>query len=316
MTQKEPYSCIRCNYQTHEKNNMRKHLYFKKKICPGSKNDIELTDEIKEKILSNRIYHIPKEEKSIINNITNYNTMNNYINNMDSLHKIEKYMNYKQLETISLEDKIENKFCFRIDKLKEDNFKYGYDLGNNRLFDIIDDIGKIRNLSDLNIVYDDKLKELNLFKNGSWETYLVERGMREVVDTIKDYFLDHYERYLLRKIHVTEKNLRQKEKYKEYLLEYYKFIGSFDIKPYVENKNDCDLLGEEDGDYGVYKVEEYWMPKYKDVVDNMKKSEINKIKREVDTILKNNSIKNLKKLNKELIDLVTQDDEFKSILGF
>ncbi len=54
------YACNRCGYKTAIKARMRRHLYCLKKICPGSKNDIELTEEIKEKILANRIYHMPK----------------------------------------------------------------------------------------------------------------------------------------------------------------------------------------------------------------------------------------------------------------
>ncbi len=315
-----PYTCFRCNYKSKNKTCMRRH-FDKKKKCPAVslKHDIELTDEIKEKILENRQYFLPeiKEEKvepTIIKNITNYNTMYNYINNMDSIEKLDKYMNYKQLETVPLENNIEYKFATRIDKMKEDKFQYGYDLGNNRLFDIIDEISKIRHLSELNIIYDDKLKELNLFKSGSWENFLVDRGLREIILTMKDFFLDHYEIYLLRKIYVSETNFRKKNEYKEFLEEYYKFIGCFDIKPYIEDKNDCDILGDEDGDYGVYKIEELWMSKYKEIVDNMKRYEINKIKKAVDNILKNNTKKNIKKLNSELIDLITNDEEFKSSL--
>ena len=58
-----PYTCIRCNYKTKFKSHMQNH-FSRKKPCPTSKNDIELTDYIKEKIMSGRIYHIPKENKN------------------------------------------------------------------------------------------------------------------------------------------------------------------------------------------------------------------------------------------------------------
>ncbi len=57
------YSCPRCNYKTKLKANMRKHLYDRQEECPGITNDIELTDEIKEKVLKNRIYVIPKKPR-------------------------------------------------------------------------------------------------------------------------------------------------------------------------------------------------------------------------------------------------------------
>jgi hypothetical protein len=297
---------------------MRYHLYERKKICPGLVNDIELTEEIKQKILENRVYKIPKVEKpqtpTIIKNIQYNNTLNNYIGSMDTFEKLGKLMEYKQIETISLEESIEHKFGQRIDNMKGDKFKYGYDLGNNRLFDIVDEISKIRSFSDLNIIYDDKLKELNLFKSGCWENYLIDRGLREIIDVMKDIFLDHYEKFLLRKIFVSEKNLRHKQEYKDHLMDYYKFIGCFEILPYIQDKDDCDILGDDDGDFGKYTVEEKYMPKYNEIVENMKRNEINKTKKSVDNILKNNTKKNLKNLNKEIIDLVTSDEEFKATL--
>jgi hypothetical protein len=46
---------------------MRRHLYQKLKQCPGIINDIELTEEIKQKILENRVYIAPKIVKPKIN---------------------------------------------------------------------------------------------------------------------------------------------------------------------------------------------------------------------------------------------------------
>ena len=58
-----PYTCIRCDYKSKDKRNMRRHLYDRKIVCPGCKNNIELTEEIKDCILLNRIYHIPVHDK-------------------------------------------------------------------------------------------------------------------------------------------------------------------------------------------------------------------------------------------------------------
>lgn len=60
---KDNYLCIRCGFNTKIKNDIRRHFYNLKKKCPAIKNNIELTDEIKEYILNNRIYFIPKVEK-------------------------------------------------------------------------------------------------------------------------------------------------------------------------------------------------------------------------------------------------------------
>jgi hypothetical protein len=50
---------------TLNKKDMKRHLFERKTICSGTKNDIELTDEVKNKILENRVYKIPKVTKEI-----------------------------------------------------------------------------------------------------------------------------------------------------------------------------------------------------------------------------------------------------------
>ncbi len=313
-----PYTCIRCDYQTIEKRNMRRHLYNRLKSCQSKKNKIELTDEIKEEILNNRIYHIPKEEKqpTFIQNIQYNNTMNNYIKNLDTIDKLTKLIDYKDKELIMIEDSIEQSFSSRIDKLKSDSFKYGYNIDENRLFDIIDEISRIRRgeIQNMNIIYDDKLKELNLFKSGCWETFILERGIKEVIEILKEYFLDHYEKYLIKRIYISEPNFMNKQKYKEDLERHYKFLGCFELVPYIKDKDDMDILGEDDGDYGKYEIEEKWMKKYKDIVDNTKRYEINKIKKNIGEILKNNTKRNLKDLNQNIIELLNIDEEFKKTL--
>lgn len=71
---KPPYTCVRCGYETQYTTSMRKHLYCKLKTCPGLKNDIELTDSVKESIMINRIHKIKKKDDDqivvVINNIT------------------------------------------------------------------------------------------------------------------------------------------------------------------------------------------------------------------------------------------------------
>lgn len=67
------YTCARCNYTSKNKTCMRRH-FAKTKLCPAKSldTDIELTDEIKEKILTNRIYHPPPKiiikPKTVSNN--------------------------------------------------------------------------------------------------------------------------------------------------------------------------------------------------------------------------------------------------------
>ncbi len=61
-----PYTCIRCGYTTIQKNSIKDHLFNRKNECPAIENNIELTIDIKNYILKNKIYKAPKiirEEK-------------------------------------------------------------------------------------------------------------------------------------------------------------------------------------------------------------------------------------------------------------
>ena len=62
---KENYTCIRCSYNTKLKPNMYRHFYFNKK-CPATNKDIDLTDDVKQYILNNRIYKNYKPNKNPI----------------------------------------------------------------------------------------------------------------------------------------------------------------------------------------------------------------------------------------------------------
>lgn len=53
-----PYTCPRCNYNSDRRCDMVYHLFTAKRICPGVVRDMELTEEIKNSIIRNRIYHV------------------------------------------------------------------------------------------------------------------------------------------------------------------------------------------------------------------------------------------------------------------
>ena len=160
MPKKPNYCCIRCGYETDLKSNMYRHLFLKKTSCPQLKNLIELTDEIKQHIMDNRIYIIPKVEKptKIINNITNNNKMINYIINMDTIEKLEKYTNYNQLEILDFDDTLNKKFNKRADKFITN---YNYNNMTDDTTKLIEDVKEMSintSINDFNIFYDSKIK--------------------------------------------------------------------------------------------------------------------------------------------------------------
>lgn len=154
-----PYECYRCNYSTQEKYSMRVHLYGRKRPCPSTKHDIELTDDIKEAILNNRFYKPPTQETittnskskkkvtnaidtdapvSIVNNYSQQinqqnnivvNTLNQYINQTNMLKsllreqspsdKLEKIVQYDDISLTDFDDSVEERFEEEVDKLDD-----------------------------------------------------------------------------------------------------------------------------------------------------------------------------------------------------
>lgn len=309
---KVPYTCIRCSYNTANRTDMHKHLYNLKKICPGSENNIELTDVIKEHILQNRIYKIPKEKKNstFIQNIQNNNTINNYIIKMDTIEKLTHYVNYNKIETIGIECDMEEKYIKEIKRLEGD--KFGLHLKADELLEIIDNISSVsENFENFNVLYDSKMNKIKLYSR-SWKPLLLEAGIKELVQVIQDSYLYEYEMYLLRKIYGnTVINIQERNDYKLSLEEYIKFIKVFDIQLYCLRKTDSDILN---NNSNKYVIEEKTQKLYNDI--DMKISEVNKIKKTVMDIVKKNSENNVNELNKKVVKLFNMDEEFKATLQF
>jgi Mg2+ and Co2+ transporter CorA len=110
----------------------------------------------------------------------------------------------------------------------------------------------------------------------------------------------------------------------EHLTDYYRFIGCFDIDPFVKSEiNDTEILYNIDDDrydcYAEYidenmKLVYEFRDKYIKIRDSTPKSIINETKKEVVNIIKNISKKNVDELNKKVINLFNMDVEFKKII--
>jgi hypothetical protein len=89
-----PFKCPRCEYDTNVKQNMVKHLH-RTRLCPN-KHNVELTEDVKECVLKDRIYHIskstPKPKPSPMINCENTNIiyvikLREHINNGEPIYK-------------------------------------------------------------------------------------------------------------------------------------------------------------------------------------------------------------------------------------
>jgi hypothetical protein len=311
----KPYTCPRCGYTTSNCGDMKRHLYHKKKVCPGQHDDIELTDEIKEIVMKNRVYVIKRCEKKTSTIINNYNNVNNFIAGMDMFEKLDKYIKYSNLELIGFEQNVEEKYSKNANRLENDAWKYGFALNKDDLLDVIDQVSKVnlskekvKTFEDLNIYYDKDAEKLKIF-DGEWEEMLLNKGVKKILQTIQFYYWDSYERFLFKKLHQNT-NPFNKQRLKELLVEYYNFIGCFDVEPFIKDKNDNELLGNMTSESAFSICDEYY-PLYLKTRDNIKKSEINNVKKSVLDIIRKNSDRNVSELNKRIFDMFNIDESFK-----
>lgn len=314
-----PFTCICCGYITSKKSSMRDHLYKKKTPCPKSQRDIDLTEEIKDYILQNRVYHIPTPpppppvvQQNINNNtinqqINNYNQINNFVSSMDLETKLEKFMNHKNIQITDFEDGIEERFSNHVDKL-EGNKVNNYQLDLQSLMEVFDDVTTIKdNVENFNIYYDEIPNKLNIFCNGKWKSFLLDVGIKKMIDIIQGYYLDAYECYMIRKLHTTTSS-----HIKDRIEEYYKFLACFGVWPFAHCRSNGEILsGEEDA---CFDLSDTWYNVYNRVKDRITMTECNRIRKQVREIVKRNTKSNIMDLNKMIMDMLHVDQDFKNTI--
>jgi len=238
---------------------------------------------------------------------------------MDSMEKLQKYNDYKQIETINIEDKIETAYRKNTHKLKNDAYKYGFGLETRDFLEIIDEASGNPNgrIENINIIYDEKRNKLNMYQSDDWQAFLIESGMRNIIMIIKENYFDAYEVYLIKKIEGQQGDAQKRAEYKELLDEYYKFIATFDIEPLVKNRSNSEILDDDDSkDWSIENntLQDTYMPKYKAIRESIKTTERKAMTKQVLDIIKRNSKSNIIDLNKKIITLFHMDEGFKNLL--
>lgn len=310
---KDKYLCPRCGYETSKRFCIHRHFYNLKKQCPSQRNNIELTEDIKQHVLANRVYHVPSmspqptTDKLINTTINTYNLMQNFMTNMNPIDALTKYNTYKNIDLIDIDDSIEEKYLIQSNKLNNNKCK-NFSMSMDDIFEVVDKVTRIEDTEIMNILYEEDLNKLNLFSCGEWKSFLLESGTKHLIEKIQSYFLNAYEIYLLRKIHDT--NIFDKQRNTEFLMQYYRFLCSFDIKPFVMDSTDEDILGP--SHRGGYTLQERYYTKYMALKDDIKVSESNRIKKQVYDIIKRNSRKNIVELNKKVMEIFHMDECFKT----
>jgi len=311
---KPNYTCPRCGFETKRKPDIRRH-FNNMNSCPGCVNAIVLTDEIKQAVLENRIYHVEKQpsQQQVINNVVyNYNTFNSIIMKMDPIEKVTNLMRHKNLPVLDFEESVETSLEDKVSEFSEHHDTslpcQGITLDQNGILDIIDKITSFSNVDHMNIVYDEVPDKIKVFQHGEWKPYIFEAGVDMIISTLKSFYLDYYEIYLIRRYQATF-NLFEKQCIKEQLEEYYKFIASFDMEPFVKGCRDGILL---ENSSKSYSLEERFHPMYTKIKDEIRHTYVTSTKRRVLQLIKKNNKANILELNRQLMDLIRVDEVFKN----
>ena len=325
---KVPYTCCRCGYTTDKKTNMHKHLFQKKKTCPGMVNDIELTEHIKNKILDNHIYKLPEKPAApqIINNIQNNNKIlyNNFAK-QDVFNLLTKYHDYKGTNIMDFGTMVEDMFEDKGDKIDMTPANTGglkYQMNRNDFINILDSLTKSKSIDQINILYTKQLAQISILDGDNWEHYMMEQGLARIVELVQRFYLDKYEFYLIRNAYHSN-NAREKQHIHELLSDYYTFISCFDphVKPYVIDKKNSEILynttddnfyrDEHKSSDAVYSIQDEYTTFYKKKCESIKKAEKDKTKKVILTRLKTNIESNIKNVHSQLVSMFNMDEDFK-----
>jgi hypothetical protein len=239
---------------------------------------------------------------------------------MDTVNKINKYIEHIGIPMIDFEQSIEDKFDAKAKKLENNAYRHGFSMSENDFLEIIDEISNVHSkIEEFNIVYDHKWQKLKVYESGLWEELLITSGLKKIVEMVKAYYFNAYECYLIRNMMSSSVAISKKQEYKEFLQVYYKFLVAFHILPYEKRQHDNAILYNEDDDRreegrNVFTIEEEFLPLYNKIAKSITIGESNALKRSVLEIIKRNSLRNVEDMNNKLLDLINIDPDFKSVL--
>jgi hypothetical protein len=300
---------------------MFNHLYKKKKQCPKVRQDgVELTDDMRDYILQNRVFIQSVETvkpDNVYQTINVYNQFNSIINSMRPLDGLNAYLTHTKTEPLSLENKVDDMYAFRGQALKDDHDRANrmdFSLGREDMYDIIDSISKMNNpnCNDMALMYDEKLKKLHIREGDAWQLTRFDQGIKTLIGAVQSTYLDHYECYLIRRI-VTHPSMQKRQETEELLRFYYAFIESFDLAPYASiESRDSDFIP--DGNDMSCELGARFEALFQRERASLRKMQRDKFVKDVKEIVIRNSQQNRDEISRRLLDLVKADDEFKMML--
>lgn len=305
---------------------MRRHLYNLVKPCPGSTLSIELTTDIKEIVLKDRVYNPPVIEKpcTIIQTINQNNTIYNYISNIDMFVKLNKLAEHQNIEIEDFESSVDDIYKRDAHRFLNGGFRGNVEYNEDHFLNMISNVTESTgDLKSMNVLYDHKTDNFHFaIGSGNWDKYRRKTGLVYLIETIVYACLERYEVYLIRKLH--NARIVEKPTFEHCLDVYYRFISTFDIKPYVHGKEDSQILyNEEDtnyctssnrGDVEAHRLVDACYTRYNRIREEHTDVEKKNTIKEVFDIVKQNSKTSIQELNKMILQVLHVDKEFEKSL--
>ena len=176
-----------------------------------------------------------------------------------------------------------------------------------------------KDLRDMSVVYQSLDNRIYIFEEGgAWKNWSCDEGVHKIIDTLVEIYLEAYETYLIRKIESTS-GVEQVSMIIA-LEEYYRFITCFKIPSCVVNKNDTQILYNEDDDAYVVDVDKndisqhVLVDKYSNIylriAGELTAAKKRIVTRHILSEVKSTTKTNMKELNKSVMDIIKVDPQF------
>jgi hypothetical protein len=312
-----PYSCPRCGYQTDRKGYMKGHLYDLKKECPSVIARVELTEDIKQDILKNRVYHIEDTPKpqSAFQIINNHNVITNFICGIDPLTKLQNYYRYYQKKPKEFEEMVDELYEEQSRFLEDYSGRHVVHYNQSHYMDMVDNLSDVSKCNEnvmksFNICYDDKRKKMWIYENESdgWMAYRYTAGVAEIIRVIALSLLHKYEIYLVKKLEYGDYIGYERARLEESLDHYFLFLQSFGVQPLcVDNSTAFEEMVFEHNE-GRDDLSDKYISRMEKATQSTKKKQ--EIQKQVYQIVKTNLEQNIRELNKKIIEIAKVDQEF------
>ena len=328
-----PYECPRCGYETALKCHMVKHFRELKKPCPTLRSDTELTEDVKAYVLANRVFrdarsrvsmaqpppaapppNAPPPTNVIVQNIINqYNTVNNFLNCLDPIDKVNKYMGHRNQALTDFDSFVGRKYASTVQRLERGSEQF---YRPNDFLQLVNEVSNPSGIEEFNLMYDAPSDKVKIYEFGGWREFLTSSGLLRIVETLKDNLLDAYELSLVQKMRNRGTDPREQAECREYLVELYRFLAAFKLEPHVTNLSNEQIMGGVagyDGDEGT-DIEEACCSTYREIRDSQPSAYVNKLMRDIGKIVQKNSAVAVRDVNRAVLELFNSDVAFREVL--